>query len=92
MHYQQIRSEISNCVVNSNFEGLRNIHCNLILKKMEQNKFFSDFLTLSEDQQYFHDLDLTDDPNSKVWKEYHQKYDEYDQLSNLIAICNYYLH
>lgn len=91
MHYQQIRSEISNCVVNYDFEGLRNIHCNLILKKMEQDRFFSDFLHVEQDSRFeYHEMEISE--YSPAWDTYHQKYNEYMEISSLLTLCSHYLH
>lgn len=91
MQFQQIRSSISNCVINSDFEGLRNIHCDLVLKKMEQDKFFSEFLYVEQDARFeYHEMEISEDAPS--WKTYHQKYDEYMEVSSLLTLCSHYLH
>lgn len=81
-----IKSKISECVVFGKFGELQAIQNELIQERMEQNKFFSDFFGVD----VYHEMEVSDDTDTPMWKEYKAKVKEYQDISSLLSLCNYY--
>lgn len=85
MLHQEIRKKISNLVISGNKNGMLELERELVLEKMSQNKFFSDFL--GGVHHYAMEQENTETP---LWKKYKTKLKEYDSLVSLISTCSYY--
>lgn len=81
------QNEISK--IRYNVNDLTRVKNDLILERMKLDKYMSEYLDT-------HDLDDTLDEsignyNTEEWKNYKQKFDEYQNIQRLIFLTDFYL-
>lgn len=80
-----MKQKLSEAFIYNNSEALKQLHIELISKRMFLDKWFDKFIDV-------YDTKMTmSDRSSPVWKKYHQKFDEYETVVSELKVAEYYL-
>jgi hypothetical protein len=81
----EMRDKVSLCVVDQDMDALAKIHNFLLTQSKIMDKWFDKYLDMFEKKM------KPDEPNTNIWKMYHNKSNEYSELQSLIRTTDAYL-
>lgn len=81
----EMRDKVSLCVADQDMNALSKIHSFLLTQTRIMDKWFDKYLDMFEKKM------KPEDPNTNIWKMYHNKSNEYSELQSLIRTIDAYL-
>lgn len=80
-----MKKQLSEAYLYNNIDKLKELYIQLLNKRSFLDKWFDKFIDTYDTKM------TSENRSSPIWKKYHERFDEYEELTSSLKIAEYYL-